>query len=409
MRLLQLPALLAFAKLSTAYLLIFELKRAELISFLSPSKHSIELDTILDPPNKPAPTLQDLEQAEPDEPKIILPEPDVLGTTGIAGRISLPASQSNQLSSKADQAASLVRDLLASESSMQLEPSQIGQPQAQGSPGSIVTVGQSVTPQSVGRCVEFQAPHGETGLTLDKMRFDSFADDDQLPIGISIFPTPGCRKASHFTYFDLDFVTFPPGTDIDLSTLDPPQPISNQFSAMPVYSLPTGGETPLFLDESASQSDRLAQALALDGNVWKSGDTNLLDEHGLSYIEGFDMSWRDDDGLVDSDGEERKAATPPDGRNRGLPRIRFTNYEQEERKQGTPMAGRFTTLSEEEAIWNGDYEYSESDDHPDWDTVSILLNYGPPLNNINTDPQSAGLDPQQRLEGAGKSGNKDVG
>ncbi|KAF3904379.1 hypothetical protein ABW21_db0200296 [Orbilia brochopaga] len=456
---------LASIPLSSAYFLSFELKPPGLFTILPSPSDEDGSEEIFDPSTLERPGTSFREPASaldlsnvgivgPQE--IDLGRPDAAPVAGlnIAGRIqSLPSRQiyqpiadysGNRLlsaggSGTGRRLSTFFSDELSLSENTNEQPLLIQTPTNVNTNG-VYTAAASIPPSSGGRCIEFQIDR--EGLMLQSMTFSTFADDDVPPVAISIFSIPGCRANTQVAY--IDDLAFPDDeTTIDLSYIE--QPVSNRFSALPVYITAAGSQTLLVSGQDIAEEYGRPRAPVnvLDTSIQDSVDQESLNLEGDllpgddDYWADFDTPWdqlRDDSisGRVGDDVEEFKGTTPP-RRNRPRP-LDFYAYPAARRQPGSSVLQRSRSL--------GSSPYVRPFDAADDGEETAQLNAGQNLLQnplayanfaeevdegymtddfdesiyldgawwLNRDPQSGGLDPSQRRNGpsAPNSGSRGI-
>ncbi|KAK6527563.1 hypothetical protein TWF694_004547 [Orbilia ellipsospora] len=331
---------LLFLTSSTGYILTFTLKPANIaedldLTLSSSTDNSLDsLEQIFEIP-RPDSVLYNPRDPE-IEPTIDLGEtPSPLsGLSGIAGRILTPpktfhppiADYSGRLVNSR-RLSQILADASGAEllrgASQQSRVSQEPEPTLDLVPSEKVSepivIGRNIPPNSNGRCFEFNAP--EIGLLLHSMSFSNFADEDDVPVGIKIFSQPECTTNRGFIgYKDLEIDKNREYNEVDLSRLE--EPVSDVFSAMPVYESPYGGITDLLTNEEVVRDIGSRPAAPNVLNTPKrvdigSDESLLVDPEKPNYWTDFDVPWR---GLeeIGSVEEEEKTTTPgPLARNQG--------------------------------------------------------------------------------------------
>ncbi|KAJ6256409.1 hypothetical protein Dda_8909 [Drechslerella dactyloides] len=434
---------LAGIPLTNAYFLTFQLRPVELPTILQLVSSSDDSgEQMFDPSaiERPGTTIQEpVNNIDVNNPLSLPQEIDLgraepagtAGTTTIAGRVTIPASRpmyqpiadysAGRISSGRRLSTFLSDELDLSNTSEQ-------QPllrQSSYNEDGVLTVGQNVPRYSAGRCIEFRS--AREGLLLDSMTFSDFAEDDQLPLAISLFSAAGCRANTLITTIEeLDFTTDPSKLTVPLAYLE--QPVSSRFSALPIYFNPNGLQVePVSSQDIGESIERPTRPVnVLDTSLQESInlDENLLpgDE---DYWADFDTPWDElrgdfqdvgtfNLGRYGEEEEEFKGTTPPRRRPRPLqfyvnPALRYRsdsatrprsrslgaspsvnpfeiNEDNEEQiVQNTGEQDRAFLLEEDDDNWAGDLDES--------------LDFGDTW-AVNRDPQSGGLDPRQRRNGA---------
>ncbi|KAK6355557.1 hypothetical protein TWF696_004656 [Orbilia brochopaga] len=302
------------------------------------------------------------------------------------------------------------------------------------------TAAASVPGNSGGRCIEFRIDR--EGLLLQSMTFSTFAEDDLKPVAIAIFSVSGCRSNTQIAYIDLDFSEDPAELTVDLSYLD--QPVSNRFSALPVYLTVTGSQTELVGSQEIAQEFGRPRAPI---NILETSleeplnlDENLLPGDDDDYWANFDTPWdqlRDNNIDADSvdyrrfadDGVEEYKGTTPPRRTRPRP-LQFYMNPIVRYQPGSSVLARSRSLGSSPNT--RPFRFADSDDEQ---TAEQILNQNVQANAqqgfnpldyaefaddddlagvfedfdesmylddawwINRDPQSGGLNPWQRQNG----------
>ncbi|KAK6518735.1 hypothetical protein TWF506_005873 [Arthrobotrys conoides] len=322
----SLPWLLiaTLATLSNAYKLSVNLKPIDTnLLTLSPEEDSIEnlfdeiseegRPSILEGTKRLLPALESLENDSPN-----------LGEGGglsIAGRISLPVSDLHHPIAGYHGAASRqISDILGEAADIPLTRTTSGKSRAsnqQREENGVVEVSDDIPPDSRGRCIEFEAPDGE--YILQSIILANFTPYDEVPIGISIFSAPGCRKNRGFVgYKEIERTAEAQEYNIDLKRLN--QQISNQFSILPVYGA-EDTETPLYHTSDEDIGSRPnAPLFHFNRPPEIDLDENLLAEDFDDYVRDLNVPWdRLANAIPQYEEEEKREATPPARRNRPSP------------------------------------------------------------------------------------------
>ncbi|KAK6515894.1 hypothetical protein TWF281_004485 [Arthrobotrys megalospora] len=258
-----------------------------------------------------------------------------LSGLGIAGRISIPSRNLQHPRAGYHGAATRrISDILGEAAGIPLVRTASGRSQAssqQHTEDGIRVATNSVPPNSRGRCSEFIAPEGD--FILQSIKLFEFAEEDEVPSGISIFSAPGCRKNHGFVrHREIDRTSMNDEYEINLTYLN--QPLVGEFSILPVYG-DSDDETPLYKSshEDINQNIGLrpdAPSPLLERLQDIDLDDNLLEDTVDDYLRQFDVPWarlmntRRAQGQPD-DEEEKTEATRPATAGNNRPRLHYIN------------------------------------------------------------------------------------
>ncbi|KAF3220540.1 hypothetical protein TWF191_007440 [Orbilia oligospora] len=324
---------------------------------------------------------------------------------GIAGRISLPVTNLHHPVAGYHGATSRrISDILGEAAGIPLTRTASGKSEAssqQREEGGIVVVSNEVPPDSRGSCFDFEAPEGD--FILQSVVLAKFTEGDEIPIGISLFTEPGCRKnRGYIAYLELDRAADAEEYNMDLENMR--QHISNQFSILPVYS-DGDNETPLYYtsneDINEDIGSRPGAPLLMNPPEDIDLDENLLAEDFDDYIRDFNDSDDDiDSAHVASRGDRGDSDTVVAAANNN--------------RVVQPVEGGFE-------IGDFDFDFEEDDnniaiiDQNNPNVVQIgseIIVRGFPepwLWELNPDPRRAALDFWQLPENRGEASSEDKG
>ncbi|KAK6342384.1 hypothetical protein TWF718_007785 [Orbilia javanica] len=452
--------LLASVGFSDAYSLSVNLKSAEIDPLNLSPEDSIE--DFFDGIDRPSTSI--LEGTSRLLPALETVDSDPPGSNqGIAGRISLPGRNLLHPTVGYHGAPSRrISEILGEAADIPLVRTASGRSQAssqQRAEGDVVVITNDVPPNSRGRCFEFEVPEGE--FNLQSIILSQFSKEDEVPIGLSFFTAPGCRKNRGFIwYLELDRTPEAEEYKMDLESLR--QSLSNQFSILPVYGV-SDSETPLYLtsDEDVNEAIGTRPSAPL---LEIPDEIDLRDGTVEDYLQEFNVPWAvlsntnpQNERVYEE--EEKREVTPPSAvrRNRpspwylnpSLPAVDFPGFEitsssprhwnaivpdSDDEIDSAHVASRGDRGDSDIVVTNvnnnqagtpahvaldiGDFALGDDDDdgfNNDPDVIQIgdevfIRGYPDPwLWELNAHPETAGLDPWQYPENRGEASSEDKG
>ncbi|KAK6331360.1 hypothetical protein TWF730_004442 [Orbilia blumenaviensis] len=381
------------------------------------------------------------------------------GGLGIAGRISLPAPNlRHPIAGYHGSNSRRVSEILGGAAGIPLARTTSGKSQAsstsqQREEDGFVVATTNVPSNSRGRCFELQAP--ERDSILQSIILSEFAEEDEVPIGLSLFSAPGCRKNRGFVgYSEIDRTSVADTYTVDLEFLQ--QPIANYFSILPVY----GGsdtETPLYhsSDEDINQDIGVrpeAPSPLLNVPRETTSDDDLLANTIERDFQRFNVPWDKLEGARSGDEEEKREATPPSYPQRHRPSPWYINptlpvfqgfeitsssprnwnvrspdsddaldsahvVSRGPRGESDPISSANNNIADHVALDIEDYDLGEGNGSEDGDRNPNAFQVGdevfirgypdPWLWEINAYPETADLEPWQYPEHRGKTSSED--